>query len=94
MKVKLFANLRQAAGASQIEIPVSPQATVGDLLEGLITTCPALEKQIFDKQRQVRQFVAVFVDGRDIRHSTGLSTSLDQAQEVRIFPPVAGGDGD
>ncbi|SVD26471.1 uncharacterized protein METZ01_LOCUS379325, partial [marine metagenome] len=38
-----------------------------------------------------RPYVAVMVNGRDIRHTGGLETPLEPDAELDIFPPVAGG---
>lgn len=90
--VRLYATLRaRADGEREVEIVWSPGATVGDAIRDLIARKPGLAGHILDARGQVVPYVAVFIDGRDIRHLDGLRTALAAGDEIAIFPPVAGG---
>ena len=68
----------------------APLATVQDVIDELLRRFPDLEERLVEKGA-VRPYVAVMVNGRDIRHTGGLETPLPPDAELDIFPPVAGG---
>ena len=89
--VRLYAGLREAAGQRAFEVDLSAGAVIGELLRRLIALRPKLNGKILDQDGHVRQYVAVFVNGRDIRHLNGVETPVQPQDEIAIFPPVAGG---
>jgi len=89
--VRLYAGLREAAGQRDFEVELPAGALIGQLLRRLIALRPKLNGKILDEDGHVRQYVAVFVNGRDIRHLNGLETPVEPGEEIAIFPPVAGG---
>ena len=90
IEAKLYATLRVIAGSKSVFLERQP-ATVGAALEELSDRFPDLRAGLLDEDGAVRPFVAVMVDGRDIRHLGGLTTPLAGAETLDIFPPVAGG---
>ena len=91
--VRLYAGLREAAGQRDFEVDLPAGVPIGELLRRLIALRPKLNGKILDEDGHVRQYVAVFVNGRDIRHLDGLGTPVEPQDEIAIFPPVAGGTG-
>jgi molybdopterin synthase sulfur carrier subunit len=89
--VRLYASLRMAAGDKIVEVALPPAATAHDLLRRLEEARPGLVGRLLDEKGQVPRFVAVFVNGREIRFLGGLDTCLNAADEVDVFPAVAGG---
>jgi molybdopterin synthase sulfur carrier subunit len=89
--VRLYASLRMAAGDKTVEVALPPSGTAGDLLRSLEEARPGLVGRLLDEKGQVPRFVAVFVNGREIRFLGGLDTCLGAADEVDVFPAVAGG---
>lgn len=90
--VRLYATLRAiAGGVPAIDVDWRAGATVGDVIRELLAVQPALEGRIVDERGCMVPYVAVFVDGRDVRHLAGLATTLSPSDEIAIFPPVAGG---
>ena len=89
--VRLYAGLREAAGQRDFVVDLPAGALVGELLKRLIALRPNLDGKLLDESGRVRQYVAVFVNGRDIRHLSGLQTPVQPQDEIAIFPPVAGG---
>ena len=90
--IRLYATLRaRADGERAVEIGWRAGTTVGDIVRELIARKPGLEGYILDPRGCVVPYVSVFVEGRDIRHLAGLDTVLSAADEIAIFPPVAGG---
>ncbi|MDI3299589.1 MAG: MoaD family protein [Bacillota bacterium] len=89
--VRLYANLRQVAGTSSETLEVPPQATVRLALERLFEGRPALRGEILDERGEVRPFVQIFRNGRELRWQGGLETVLEAGDALSIFPPIAGG---
>lgn len=90
--VRLYATLRAAAGGVPVvDVDWHAGATVGDVMRELVALQPALEGRILDERGGMVPYVAVFVDGRDVRHLAGLATVLSPSDEIAVFPPVAGG---
>lgn len=89
--VRLYAALREAAGQRDFEVELPAGAVVGELLRRLIALRPKLAGKVLDENGSVPRYVAVFVNGRDIRHLNGLETPVQPQDEIAIFPPVAGG---
>ena len=90
MIVRFYATLRPLVGGRSVEHS-DPASTIGGVLEQLASEYEGLSERIFDESGAVRQFVAIMVDGRDIRHIEGLQTRVNVGSELDIFPPVAGG---
>lgn len=91
MRIRLFASLRQAAGVSELAFPLAGDAQVRDAVDLLVASYPALSGKLVDEDGRLRDAVSIFVDGRNIRLRQGLDTSLAGADELAIFPPIAGG---
>lgn len=87
--VKLYANLRKIAGVRETE-------AVGDtvflILEDLAVRFPELISKVLENGR-LRTHVVVTVNGHNIGTLNGLQTQIKDADQIAIFPPIAGGKG-
>ncbi len=90
MQIRFYATLRPIVGGRSVEMP-DPPDTIEAVLARLSAEHEGLQKQLFDEDGAVRRFVAIMVDGRDIRHIEGLQSRVTPDSELDIFPPVAGG---
>ena len=90
MQVRLYATLRAIAGARRVDLG-GDAATVSDVLRQLIAQHPGLGEPLLTEAGEIRPYVAVIVNGRDVRHTGGLETPVSAESELDIFPPVAGG---
>lgn len=90
MEIRFYATLRPLVGGRSVALS-DPPPTVAGVLEQLVSEHEGLGERIFDEDGTVRRFVAIMVDGRDIRHLEGLQTRVSETSELDIFPPVAGG---
>ena len=80
--------LRPDAGGQRL---VDVEAgTVREALDTLVTRFPALKPRVFEGDG-VPSFLNVFVDGSDIRLSSGLETPVSAASKILLLPAVAGG---
>jgi molybdopterin synthase sulfur carrier subunit len=87
IKVRLFANFREFTKTGELEIEGN---TVRDVLETICSKYPGLENILF-KDGILQPYVNIFLNGENILESGGLDSSLEQGDEVAIFPPVSGG---
>jgi molybdopterin synthase sulfur carrier subunit len=66
-------------------------ATVADALDDLNARFPGIGERLLDDDGQIRRFVNVFVNGRNVRDAEGAQTTLKSGDEVGIIPAMAGG---
>ncbi len=90
MIIRFYATLRPLVGGRSVDLE-NPPETVEEILARLSEEYEGLHAQLFDEDGTVRRFVAIMVDGRDIRHKEGLQSRVSPESELDIFPPVAGG---
>ncbi len=87
VNVRLFANIREIMGSAEVSLSAD---SIGELLSSLIAMRPALRDVLFDNG-ELRPYITVLVNGRNIRDIDGNRTTLVEGDEVAIFPPVSGG---
>jgi sulfur-carrier protein adenylyltransferase/sulfurtransferase len=81
--------LRQfAAGQSEIQVEAK---TAGEALDQLTSTYAHLRKHLFNDQNALRNFVNVYVNDEDIRHTDGPATLVKEGDTILIVPSIAGG---
>jgi sulfur-carrier protein len=78
-------------GAAEVEVEASD---VGGLIEALETRHPGLRERILDPAGELRSYVRIFVDERDVRSLQGKATALASGRTVAIVPAIAGGGRD
>jgi molybdopterin synthase sulfur carrier subunit len=66
-------------------------STVQEALQKLDGLFPGLKAFILNESSELRRYVNVFVNGKDIRSGDGITTKLKVGDQVRIVPAVAGG---
>ena len=87
--VRLPAVLRaQAAGERAVEVE---GATVGDAVQALVGRHPGLAGQLLTPEGELHRFVNVYLNGRDVRYLAGLNTPVEERDEIRLLPAIAGG---
>lgn len=94
IKVKLFANLREAAGTP--ELLLSGEKVI-DVLLSLTEKYPRLRDLIFERPEETDEVpvlcgsINVLINGNNVRHLEGLDTLLSDVDEVAVLPPISGG---
>lgn len=87
-KVRLFANVREKAGTSEVEVNGD---TVSEILDEIIAKYPNLEELIFEDGKKLRGYISILINGENIQHIEGTDSAITDKDEVAIFPPVSGG---
>jgi sulfur-carrier protein len=80
-----------AGGARALSLDVGPAATLGDVLELLGRTTPAVGRRILDETGAIRRFVNVYVGDDECRTLDGLGTPVPPGTVVHVIGSVAGG---
>jgi sulfur-carrier protein len=91
MQVKLYASLRQAAGAKIMDVEIHTGTTIQEVLVEVTQAYPVLVKYIWKAQGELSEYAHVFINGENIHHLDGLNTQLKSNDHVDIFPPLVGG---
>lgn len=65
--------------------------TIAEILDALDAQHPGIGERLRDDSGQIRRFVNVFVNGKNVREGDGLETPLAPGDEVGIIPAMAGG---
>jgi molybdopterin synthase sulfur carrier subunit len=91
IEAKLYATLRTLADGNKSVMLDPGTPSVAAALAALIAAHPSLRDGLLADDGSLRSFVAVMVNGRDVRHLDGLDTPLADNATLDIFPPVAGG---
>ncbi len=92
MDVNFYAKLRQIVGKKTVTVEFRPGMTVGDLVNQLVQTYPALRRELLDEVGKVYSHVHILVNGRDAPYlENAMQTPLASDDTVSIFPAVGGG---
>ena len=94
MKIRLYATLRDLIGTRQVDVQMEDVETVRMVLHHLVQQFPQLHEVIWQPDGSLAGYVAVILNGRDIRHLNGIETSVSDEDTLDIFPPVGGGGSD
>lgn len=79
VRVRYFAAHRDAAGVAREEVTIPPGATVGQLLDELVRSHPAMESLLRDTVVSVNRGVGT------------VDMVLEPGDDVALFPPITGG---
>ncbi len=79
-----------ADGRSSLTLASAP-GTLAEAMATLHETWPAVYDRIMTEKREVRPHVNLFIDEREIRHTGGLETPLEEGAEILVLPAVSGG---
>lgn len=90
VQVRSFANFRSILGKDLI-VNLENGSTVKDLLDNLSASYQGFRSAIFDESGQVKGYVILMKNRKNIDSLGGLETELSEGDEVTILPPVAGG---
>lgn len=93
LRAKLYAGLREIAGASEVDVELEEEKKV--LLSVLQKLCqmfgPVFSNNFFDKKGEYKGFCIITVNGTDMRRLSGLETEVSPGDRIEIIPPASGG---
>ncbi|MEO8482045.1 MAG: MoaD/ThiS family protein [Acidobacteriota bacterium] len=69
-------------------------ASVGEVLQNLVTVHAELRNHLFAADGKLRSFVNVYLNDEDIRYLNKEQTPVGASDTVSIVPSVAGGAGE
>ncbi len=88
VKVRLFHELRTAAGSGEIALTVD---NLGELLRTLAGRYGGVTKNVlFDEQGRVREYAFVYINNV-LQKPVDMSVPLKDGDIVLVIPPVSGG---
>ncbi len=90
VKVKVFAGLRDFMPREE-DVDVAGGTTVSMVLERLCGQYPGLYEELFDSPGQLKPYVNVLKNGRNVFFIGDMGTVLEDGDVLAIFPPIAGG---
>ena len=88
--LRAFAHYREIIG-KDTELVLAEGKTIGDLLAELGDRRPALRREMFAPTGELKEFINIFINGRNIAFLNEMATPLVDGDIIAIFPPVAGG---
>ena len=90
MHIKYFATFRELTGEKSYELD-DRVSDIGGLLEVLsVRYGIAFRNAVFD-QEALSPLMILLVNGRNVRLTGGLATTVAAQDEISVFPMVAGG---
>jgi sulfur-carrier protein len=78
----------QTGGQKQLDLA---GGSVGEVVDALVGQFPSLRGQLLTDEGDLNRFVNVYVNGQDVRYLDGLKTPVEDRDEVRLLPAMAGG---
>ena len=86
--VKLSNILAVEAGGKKVQVEAS---TLKQAIDSLVFGREGLKNRLLDESGKPRDYINVYVDGRDYRFLNGLETQLRDGSSITIIPAVSGG---
>lgn len=91
--VKFFGEYSKIVGLKQIEVKISKDTTLHDLLLVLKEKLnEEIYRRVVDSEKmEIKRTVIVFINGRNATSLDGLKSKIGDGAVVAFFPPGAGG---
>jgi molybdopterin synthase sulfur carrier subunit len=87
VKVRLFHELRNQIGQSEIELEAT---TMNDVVQSLISRQSAVKDLLFDSNGTLRRYTLFYVNNV-VQDPPDLARKLNDGDMVLLVPPAAGG---
>lgn len=86
--VHLNGTLRGAAGLKVVEVAGASNATVADIIALLVAALPVLVPEMLGDDGNLRNNIAIFRNGRNIRLLDNLETPVSPDDTLDLFPKI------
>jgi MoaD family protein len=90
IRVNFHSNLSRITGRERIELDAL-YSDVRSLLEGLVSTFPALSDELFDSDGRLDFEYQILLNGRSINAQGGVAAPLKDGDEITFLMPLSGG---
>jgi molybdopterin synthase sulfur carrier subunit len=92
IRVKFFGDLYEIVGTFRVELEIPTGLTVRELVDLISHTFnPKFAEAVLDKDGKLKGEYVVLINGKAIEWLDGLSTKLNDNDEVVFLPPAEGG---
>jgi len=92
VKVRVYGTLRSVmGGVKETEVSLADGSTAHQVLDQLVASYPGLREKVYREGEELQGGVGLYVNGRSIRFLDGLSTPVQEGDELALFPPIGGG---
>lgn len=89
--VRFFGLFKDISTKREVEFCLKEGTNVADLIEAIFKSFPMMKTELYTKDNQLREWVIVLKNGRNINIYNGMNTILANGDILAIFPPTAGG---
>ncbi len=93
VKVRTILTLKTIMGSGEIELSFPEGGSLGQLITTVVNKYGNdLASYLYEpNSKNLRSYIRLMVNGRDIAFLEGIETVLRNGDEVLILPPVSGG---
>lgn len=88
---KLYGPPREAVGEKRVRYDVATGATVEDVLGAVIDDHPGLADTLYADDGTLLDSIGVLTNKTNVNQREGLSTPVEDGDELVITPPIHGG---
>jgi len=88
--IKVFAQFRELLKKKKIEMEFENGADIFEAVQSLANLYN-ISDEIFDNNNEIKKWVNILKNGRQIKFLNGIKTKLEQGDEIALFPPASGG---
>lgn len=90
VKIRFFARFRELLG-TDIVVDAAAGTRFNDLIRDIAAKNREGYDEIFDEKGTFRDFVVLMKNGKRIDTLDAPQTTIEDGDEIAVFPPVAGG---
>lgn len=89
--VRFFGLFKSISTKREVGFYLKEGTNVADLIEEIFKSFPLMKPELYNKNNQLREWIMVLKNGRNINIYDGMNTILANGDILAIFPPTAGG---
>ncbi|KYK29452.1 hypothetical protein AYK20_09730 [Thermoplasmatales archaeon SG8-52-1] len=90
LKIKLLKPFSTVVGKNELEYNFKG-IILEDFLKELILKYPKLEKELYNEDSKLTEYLCIFINDKPMTALKGLNTKLKDDDEILFFIPISGG---